>query len=145
MSILMDPELRAWDATVPKGVRDDLIWRFHTYRVALFMLHLAREDVGLVRSFSSAGSVSEQLVRAIASVSANIGEGYGRSMPVDRARFYDMALGSLRESASWYEAMRLHVPDDLVDTRLNQLAELRRMLYGALRALRQLPPGTRIA
>jgi four helix bundle protein len=145
MSILFDPQLRTWDASMPKGVRDDLIWRFHTYRVALFMLHLAREDVGLVRSLPSAASIAEQLVRAVASVSANIGEGYGRSMPADRARFYDIALGSLRESASWYEAMRLHVSDDLVDTRLNQFAELRRMLYGALRALRQLPPGTRIA
>jgi hypothetical protein len=55
-----------------------------------------------------------------------------------------MALGSLRESISWYEAARLHLPPAVVDARIDQHAELRRMLYGALRSLRQHPPGSRI-
>ena len=138
MSILVDSQLREWETTVPKGTRDDIIWTFHTYRVALFLLHLAREDVRRARA------IADQLLRAVASISANIGEGYGRSTPADRARCYDIALGSLRESASWYDAARLHLAPDVVDHRTDQLAELRRMLYGAIRSLRRSPPGSRI-
>ena len=145
MSILLDPELRAWEATVPKGMRDDIIWKFHTYRVALYLLHLARTDVARARAGAARGIIADQLLRSVASISANIGEGYGRSTPVDRARFYYMALGSLRESASWYDAARLHLPNDAVDRRIDHLGELRRMLYGAIRALRHLPSGSRIA
>jgi four helix bundle protein len=144
MSILLDPDLRAWESTVPRGIRDDLIWKFHTFKVALFLLHLAREDVRRAKSTAGWRIIADQLVRAVTSISANIGEGYGRSTSVDRARFYDMALGSLRESVSWYDASRLHLPPDIVETRIDQLAELRRMLYGAIRSLRHHPPGARI-
>jgi four helix bundle protein len=144
MSILLDPELRAWESRVPKGTRDDLIWKFHTYKVALYLLHLAREDVRRARVGAGWRTIADQLLRSVTSISANIGEGYGRSRPVDRSRFYDMALGSLRESISWYEAARLHLPPAVVDARIDQHAELRRMLYGALRSLRQHPPGSRI-
>ena len=89
-------------------------------------------------------SVCDQLVRSVASVSANIAEGYGRSMPRDRTRFYDIALGSLREAGTWYEAARAFLPDDTVNSRIDQLAELRRMLFGAIRALRAMPPERRI-
>lgn len=41
--------------------------------------------------------LKDQLVRAAASVSLNLAEGYGRSSHDDRLRFYRMALGSLRE------------------------------------------------
>ena len=144
MSILVDPQLREWETTVPKGTRDDIIWTFHTYRAALFLLHLARDDMRRARAGPGWRTIADQLLRAVASISANIGEGYGRSTPADRARCYDIALGSLRESASWYDAARLHLAPDVVDHRTDQLAELRRMLYGAIRSLRRSPPGSRI-
>jgi four helix bundle protein len=39
----------------------------------------------------------DHLVRAAASISLNLAEGYGRASHEDRRRFYRMALGSLRE------------------------------------------------
>jgi four helix bundle protein len=144
MSIITDPKMREWEATAPRGTRDDLIWKFHTYRVALYLLHLALEDARRAGSGARHASVSDQLVRSVASVSANIAEGYGRSMPRDRTRFYDIALGSLREAATWYEASRAFLPDSTVNSRIDQLAELRRMLFGAIRALRCIPPEKRI-
>ena len=39
----------------------------------------------------------EQLDRASASISCNIGEDYGRSSKLDKRRFYRIALGSTRE------------------------------------------------
>jgi|SRR5579862_3268088 len=144
MSILLDPEMRDWEKTVPRGIRDDLIWRFHTYRISLFLVHLARTDVRGGTPGPGWWAVADQLLAAVTSISANIAEGYGRSTPPDRSRFYDLALGSVRESASWYDAARLHLPAEVVESRLDQLAELRRMLYGAIRSLRHLPPRKRI-
>lgn len=37
-------------------------------------------------------------------------------------------------------AARLHLAPDLVDRRINQRADLRRMLHGAISALRHAPP-----
>jgi four helix bundle protein len=144
MSIITDARMREWEVTVPPGMRRDLIWKFHTYRVALYLLYLAREDALRAGSGSRWVSICDQLVRSVASVSANIAEGYGRSMPRDRTRFYDIALGSLREAGTWYEAARAFLPDDTVNSRIDQLAELRRMLFGAIRALRAMPPERRI-
>ena len=42
--------------------------------------------------------IKDQLLRASLSISLNISEGSGRRTPRDRARFYSIALGSLRET-----------------------------------------------
>ncbi len=144
MSIIADPRMREWEASVPRGMRDDVIWRFHAYRVALFMLHLSREDARHCPALSRGNGVADQLIRAVASVSANIADGYRRSTPRDRTRFYDIALGSLREATRWYEAARPYLPGTTVDTRLEEFTELRRLLFGVIRALRKLPSDTRI-
>ena len=144
MAILCDPRLAAFETTVPRGIRDDVIWKFHVYRVAIFMSHLARADVRRQRLGTRWRAITEQLTSSIASVGANVSEGYGRSRPVDRARFYEMAVGSLREAITWYDASRAFLPAEVVDERIEQLTELRRMLHGALRALRVLPPETRL-
>jgi four helix bundle protein len=145
MSIILDPALRAWEVTVPKGMREDLIWKFHTYRVALYLAHLVREDLRRAKPGAGWRSISDQLLRSVTSIGANIAEGYGRSRPADRTRFYDVAFGSLRETKSWYDAARLHLPPDVVDQSIDQLAELRRMPWGAIRALRRHPSESRIA
>lgn len=41
--------------------------------------------------------VKDQLMRAALSVPLNLSEGSGKSSPKDRCRFYQIALGSLRE------------------------------------------------
>ena len=48
--------------------------------------------------------VAGQLLRARGSVHAELAEGYGRSTGPDRARFFEDALGSARESREWYLA-----------------------------------------
>jgi four helix bundle protein len=121
MSILFDSRLPAFELTVPRGIRDDVIWKFHVYRIALFISHLARADVRRPRLGSRWQAIAEQLTSAVASIGANVAEGYGRSRPVDRARFYDMAVGSLREAITWYDAARAFLTDELVDERIEQL------------------------
>jgi four helix bundle protein len=46
-------------------------------------------------------TISEQLVRAMDSVSANIAEGFGRFHKKDKVKFYYNARASVYESAHW--------------------------------------------
>lgn len=41
--------------------------------------------------------LKRQLLKAAASISLNIAEGYGKDSPADRRRYFFIALGSLRE------------------------------------------------
>ena len=49
------------------------------------------------------GYVRDQLFRAALSVVTNLAEGSGKSSPKDRCRFYQIALGSLRETQALLE------------------------------------------
>jgi four helix bundle protein len=97
------------------------------YRLALFLMDVgwgdaATLDRGITRP------VAVQLYRAVASIPANIAEGYGRSSGRDRARFYEYALCSAREAAVWYRAGRGTLGDEIACQRIEALTEIRRLL-----------------
>jgi len=72
--------------------------------------------------------LSDQLYRALGSISANIAEGYSRSTGMDRARFYEYALGSAQESRDWYYKGRRKLGDKIVNKRLEILSQIIRLL-----------------
>ena len=91
-----------WAETVPEEIKADSLWKMTAYRLALFLSDLEwRDTAKLVRSRRMIG-LSDQLYRALGSVSANLAEGYSRGTGKDRARFYEYSLGSARESRDWY-------------------------------------------
>jgi four helix bundle protein len=139
MPIIHDEEFRAWEACVPQNLRDDQMWKFHAYRVALYMLDLTTRDVEGLRARKCFPHQTDQLLRAVASISANVAEGFGRNSPIDRSRFFGMALGSLRESFTWYRAVRHELSPEVIELRFEQLAELRRILIGAQKWLATKP------
>ena len=71
---------------------------------------------------------SNQLCRALGSISANIAEGYSRGSGRDRSRFYEYALGSARESRDWYYKARHVLGQPVVDHRLDLLSQIIRLL-----------------
>ena len=73
-------------------------------------------------------TLSGQLYRALGSISANLAEGYSRGTGKDRARFYEYALGSARESRDWYWKARHVVGESVVEHRLQLLTEIIRLL-----------------
>ena len=87
-----------WMETLPQEITGDPIWRLEVYRLALYLADLGWEDICELRADERFISLSDQLYRAIGSISANIAEGYSRSTGPDRARFFEYALGSARES-----------------------------------------------
>jgi four helix bundle protein len=130
-------EQLAWEATCPHAITTDLVWKLDSYRAALFLLHLARRDSGALNAGRPGDEVAHQLVKAAASVSANLAEGYSRSSRADRIRFLDYALGSCRECVSWYSATRTILPDDLIEQRLTLLTRIRSLLLGLIRSYRE--------
>ncbi len=136
MQQLISAEQLAWEADRPTAITSDAIWQLDVYRAALFLLHISRADCRAMRTAHSAFAIADQLTKAAASVSANIGEGYSRSTRADRLRFFDYALGSARECIAWYEAARDVLPDPVVDERLHLLARIRSLVLGLIRYTR---------
>src|SRR5689334_5601699 len=95
-----DEEQLAWERTRPAAITSDVLWKLDAYRVALYLIHLARQDCRRGRAARADPWLLSQLVRATGSISANLSEGYSRSTRADRLRFLAYALSSTRESVS---------------------------------------------
>lgn len=52
-------------------------------------------------------TIGEQFIRATDSISANIGEGFGRYYKKDKIRFYQYSFGSVYESLDWNEKSKI--------------------------------------
>ena len=119
---------KTWLQTVPATIVEDMLWRVRAYRLSLFVAELAWEDATILqRDHRTLGS-SDQLMRAVGSIGANIAEGYGRSSGKDRARFYEYSLGSARESRDWYYKARHVLSDAVTAERLEIIEGITRLL-----------------
>lgn len=119
---------RAWEAGVPDVIREDSLWKAKAYRLALFAADVGWHDVTKLMQDRRMRSLSDQLCRALGSISANIAEGYARGTGRDRARFYEYALGSARESRDWYFKGRHVLGEDVTRHRLDLLTQIIRLL-----------------
>ena len=127
---------REWLLTVPETIQGDLLWKEEVYRLALFAADLAWLDASKLFRDGRTLKLAGQLIDAVGSEGANISEGYSRGYPKDRARFYEYALGSARESRTWYFDGR-HVLGEAI-------AEHRMKLHtGIIRLLLKMVPLTR--
>jgi hypothetical protein len=87
-----------WQESVPDAITDDPLWTVEAYRLALFASDACWKDVRKISKQRTMRSLSDQLYRAMGSVSANVAEGYSRGGGKDRARFYEYALGAVSEA-----------------------------------------------
>lgn len=102
-----------WINSVPSEIKDDSLWKMEAYRLSLFLSDICWYDITKLMKDRRTIKLSDQLYRAVGSISANIAEGYSRGTGKDRARFYEYSLGSARESRDWYYKSR-HILGDLV-------------------------------
>jgi four helix bundle protein len=121
-------DYREWVESVPAEIRQDSLWRMQAYRMALFAADEAWEDVTRLASDRRTVGLSDQLYRACGSVSANIAEGYSRGTGKDRARFYEYALGSARETRDWYYKARHVLGTEVLAARLDLFSRIIRLL-----------------
>lgn len=117
-----------WEESVPETIKADSVWKVKAYRLALFLSELGWHDVTRLMRDRRTLALSDQLYRAVGSIGANITEGYSRGTGKDRARFYEYALGSARESRDWYYKGRRVLREEIVQHRLTLLEEIIRLL-----------------
>lgn len=117
-----------WVKTVPESLTGDPLWTVEAYRLALFIADVSWHDVTKLMRDQRTRDLSSQLYEAVGSIGANISEGYSRGSGKDRARFYEYALGSARESRTWYFDGRHILGEAVMTHRLNFLTQLVRLL-----------------
>jgi four helix bundle protein len=117
-----------WLKSVPCEITDDSLWKMETYRIALFAAEIGWQDVTNLTKDRRTWDLSNQLYRALGSISANISEGYSRGSGRDRARFYEYALGSARESRGWYYKGRHVLREEVVSHRMQFSSQIIRLL-----------------
>lgn len=106
----------------------DPLQRVQAYRLAMDAMREARLDAQRAKKDALTREVGGQLLRAAGSIGANIAEGYSRGTTADRRRFYEYALGSVRECLVWYET--------LPESRIERLVSIRRLLLTMIRNAR---------
>ena len=117
-----------WEKSVPVSITRDPLWRVEAYRLALFSADLGWHDVTKLMRDRRTLSLSDQLYRALGGIGSQIGEGYSRGTGRDRARFYEYALGSTRESRDWYYKARHVLVESVSAHRMNLLTRIARLL-----------------
>ncbi len=117
-----------WAAAVPKEITGDSLWKMEAYRLALFAADLSWQDAMKLMQDRRTLGLSDQLYRAIGSISANLAEGYSRGTGKDRARFYEYALGSAREGRDWYSKGRHILGEEITSHHLRLLTQIIRLL-----------------
>jgi four helix bundle protein len=114
----------SWAKAVPAEITGDSLWKMEAYRLALFAADLGWNDVTKLGGDRRTLDIAGQLYRAVGSVEANLSEGYSRGSGRDRARFYEYALGSARESRGWYYKGRHVLGEPVTSHRLRLLTQI---------------------
>jgi four helix bundle protein len=102
------------------------------YQLARTLLADSWADAERLRHHLVTEKVSGQLYAAVGSIAANIAEGYSRSSGRDRVRIFEYALGSARESMTWYRSAEPVLGAQIVCGRLDTLEEIRRLLLAII-------------
>ena len=117
-----------WEKCVPSVIRKDSLWTVEAYRLSLFLADISWKDAKKLVSDPCMRSLSDQLYRSVGSMSANIEEGYSKQSSKDRARFYEYALGSARESRGWYYKGRHVIGEEVAEHRMEFTTQIIRLL-----------------
>jgi four helix bundle protein len=116
-----------WERGVPECIKQDTLWRVKAYRLASYIRSLAWQDAQCMSRDRRLRDCVSQMYRAVGSISANLSEGYSRNTGKERARFYEFALGSARESRDWYVAGEHTLERATFLARLELLTEISRL------------------
>jgi four helix bundle protein len=102
------------------------------YRLACELVAESWQDAEKLTHHRTMEKVSGQLYAAVGSIAANLGEGYAHSSGKDRARIFEYALGSTRESIAWFRSAEPVLGADVVAQRVEKLDEIRRLLLAII-------------
>jgi four helix bundle protein len=126
------PGFAEWETRLPQLVRRRPIWRTPAYRFAVWLSDLAKDDVAPLWRSPETREIADQLTRAVDGISSTLAEGYGRTTGPERARYYDYAVSSTHEACDWYVKARHHRSEQVIETRLDLLDRIVRILSVAI-------------
>ena len=114
--------------------KDLLFWQ-SSFEVSKYCIKLVR----LLPKENIAFVITNQLLRACASVGANISEGYGRYGTKEYARFLQMSLGSANETEYWLLLLIETYPKlkNEIDKIINKNIETIKMLTASVNKIRK--------
>jgi len=122
---------KEWEKSVHPDIKNDVVWKIEGYKLALYL-----SDVSWVDSQKIIGeryfSLADQLYRSSGSVSANIVEGYSRISNKEKARSYEIALGSARETRDWYFKSRHLLSEEVASKRIRLLTKIIKLLLSMI-------------
>ena len=116
-----------WEKTLPADIKEDVIWKMEAYRLSLFLSDACWDDTHIILS-EKRYSLADQLYRSVGSISANIIEGYSRKSKKEKARFYEISLGSAREAKDWYFKSRHLLTQKKANSRIQLLTSIIKLL-----------------
>ena len=116
---------------ISEKTSNDPLARMRVYQLARELLDVARVDAVALAADTVTEKIAPQLFAAIGSIAANLAEGYSRSSGKDRARIFEIALGSARESMIWYHA-GMATLGEITQERLDKLEQIRRLLLAII-------------
>ena|SRR6266480_306393 len=114
------------------GYGRDPLQRMRAYRLACELVGESWKDAERLTHHRTMEKVSGQLYAAVGSIVANLAEGYAHSSGKDRARIFEYALGSARESIAWFRSAEPVLGSEVVIKRIEKLDEIRRMLMAII-------------
>ena len=117
---------------VSQDTARDPLARMRAYQLAVELRGESWPDIDELRHQPAMLKTAEQLYAAIGSISARLAEGYSRSSGRDRARIFEYALGSTRESMEWYQSGSPVLGKEITIARLDKLEEIRRLLLATI-------------
>jgi four helix bundle protein len=120
--------------TVPsdENAAHDPLWRMRAVVLAREVADECFDDAEKLTRNELTQKIAGQLYAAVSSIGANLGEGYSRSSGKDRAKIFEYALGSTRESMMWYRSSSRILGRDIVSARLGKLEQIRRLLLAII-------------
>jgi four helix bundle protein len=118
----------------PVSIADsqDPLNRVRVFQLAGDLIPDCFGDAKAVRADPITAELAGQLYEAVCSIEANISEAYSRSSGKDRALRFEYALGSVRESMSWYKSAMPVLGETTVQDRRDRLEEMRRILLAII-------------
>lgn len=69
---------KEWAKSIPEEIKSDSLWKMEAYRLGLFIADLGWYDVTKLMRDKRTVGLSDQLYRALGSISSNLAEGYSR-------------------------------------------------------------------
>jgi four helix bundle protein len=83
--------------------------------------------------------ITNQIIRSVGSISSNIAEGFNSMTTKQYLSFLDIARRSSAESENWFYKLGDigYLKHDTADKRINECAELNKMLYGLMNSLKK--------